>query len=448
MRGRSRVTLQPQTVHRVDEIVAGAQSEGRAPSLVTGIVRDGELEYVSGAGELPVPDANTQYRIGSISKTLTAALLLRLRDDGKLSLEEPLERHLPGTALGRVTLRQLLAHSGGVQREPDGAWWERSVGGDLQTLVATIGPDKAAWPPLRRYHYSNLAYGLLGGVAAKVAGTDWWTAVRESFLEPLGMDRTTYQATQPFARGYLVHPWHGTLREEPRHDSGAMAPAGQLWSTVTDLARWAAFLAAPDPRLLAPATMREMASPAIIADPERWSGGQGLGLQLWRRGERVFAGHTGSMPGYLAILVTHRPSRTGVVAFANAYRLGISGGIGGLGIRLLEAVLDGEPAPPPRPWRPGAAPPNEVEPLCGRWWWMGLEYEARWDSESRELVLRSLGPTPTTPWRFTSVGGDRWRCRSGENDGEYLRVRRSRAGTVAALDIATWVFTRDPWPAM
>ncbi|GAA1792694.1 serine hydrolase domain-containing protein [Luedemannella flava] len=442
------MTLQSQTVHRVDDLVAGAQSEGRVPSLVAGVVRDGVLEHVSGAGGLPTPDADTQYRIGSISKSMTAALLLRLRDDGKLGLEEPLDRHLPGTALGRVTLRQLLAHAGGAQREPDGAWWERSVGGDLQSLVAGTGPEKAAWPPLRRYHYSNLAYGLLGGVAAKVAGTDWWSAVRERLLEPLGMPRTTYQATQPFARGYVVHPWHGTLREEPRHDAGAMAPAGQLWSTVTDLARWAAFLAGPDPEVLAPATVREMASPVVLGDPERWTAGYGLGLQLWRRGERVYAGHSGSMPGYLAILVTHRASRTGVVAFANAYRLSMPGGIGGLGLRLLDAVLDSEPAPPARPWRPGAAPPNDVEPLCGRWWWMGQEYEAHWDSESRELVLRSLGPTPMVPWRFAPLGADRWRCRSGENDGEYLKVHRGRAGTVAALDIATWVFTRDPWPAM
>lgn len=442
------MTLLPDTVSRVDDIVAGAQSEGRAPSLVAGIVRDGTLVHVSGAGTLPAPDADTQYRIGSISKTLTAALLLRLRDDGKLGLEEPLERHLPGTPLGRATLRQLLAHAGGAQREPDGSWWERSVGGDLATLVGGLSPEKAAWPPLRRYHYSNLAYGLLGGVAAKVAGAPWRTAVQERFLDPLGMARTTYQAEHPFARGYVVHPWHGTLREEPRHDAGAMAPAGQLWSTVADLARWAAFLAAPDPAVLTPATVREMCAPVVIADPERWAKGHGLGLQLWRCGERVYVGHTGSMPGYLAILAVHRPTRTGVVAFANTYHLRVAGGMGGLGLRVLDTVLDGEPAPAPRPWRPGAAPPNDVEPLCGRWWWMGMEYEAHWDGDSRELVLRSLGPTPAAPWRFTAVATDRWRCRSGENDGEYMQVRRNRSGTVAALDIATWIFTRDPWPAM
>ncbi|MFC7484125.1 serine hydrolase domain-containing protein [Luedemannella flava] len=348
------MTLQSQTVHRVDDLVAGAQSEGRVPSLVAGVVRDGVLEHVSGAGGLPTPDADTQYRIGSISKSMTAALLLRLRDDGKLGLEEPLDRHLPGTALGRVTLRQLLAHAGGAQREPDGAWWERSVGGDLQSLVAGTGPEKAAWPPLRRYHYSNLAYGLLGGVAAKVAGTDWWSAVRERLLEPLGMParRTRRRSRSP------VGTWctRGTAR-------CARAPPRRR----RDGARRAAVVHRHRPRPLGRVPRRPRPGgarprhgardglPVVLGDPERWTAGYGLGLQLWRRGERVYAGHSGSMPGYLAILVTHRASRTGVVAFANAYRLSMPGGIGGLGLRLLDAVLDSEPAPPARPWRPGAA---------------------------------------------------------------------------------------------
>ena len=96
---------------------------------------------------------------------------------------------------------------------------------------------------------------------------------------------TTYAATEPFARGYVAHPWHGTLREEPRHDSAAMAPAGQLWSTATDLARWAAVLASSTTGLsLELPFVAEMATPVVISDPESWTAGYGLGLQLFRRG--------------------------------------------------------------------------------------------------------------------------------------------------------------------
>jgi CubicO group peptidase (beta-lactamase class C family) len=224
-----------------------------------------------------------------------------------------------------------------------------------------------------------------------------------------------------------------------------MAPAGQLWSTATDLVRWAAFLAGPDPAILDPESVREMCAPVVIGDLDSWTAGHGLGLQLWRHGERVYVGHTGSMPGYLAVLAVHRPSRTGVVAFTNAYTLH-GGGVGAMGRDVLTAVLDREPARP-TPWRPGAMPPADVEPLTGRWWWMGQEFEASWDAGTRELVVSSVSQ-PGAPWRFVPDGQDRWRCRSGMNDGELLRVRRARTGAVSALDIATFVFTRDPWPSL
>ena len=434
--------MQPETIRRIDEIVAGTQASGRVPSVVAAVVRDGALAYFTGAGELPGPDPDTQYRIGSISKTLTAALILQLRDEDRLSLDDLLYRHLPGTPVGNVTIRQLLGHVSGLQREPVGEWWERTAVGPVDALLAELTPDAAALEPNRTYHYSNVAYGLLGAIAERIAGEPWSVQVDKRLLAPLGMTRTTYHPTEPFARGYVVQPWHRTLREEPRHDAGAMAPAGQLWSTAADLVKWAAFLADPHPSILAPATVAQMCVPVAIADPESWTAGHGLGLKLWRRGERVYVGHTGSMPGYLAVLVVHRASGTAVVAYANGYSLA-GATIGGLGLDLLDTVVAAEPVPVPT-WRPGAGPPSDVEPLTGRWWWMGREHEAAWDAGTRELLVYPVGDQHEV-WRFTPEGPDRWRCHSGMNHGEALTVRRSRTGAVTALDIATFVFTRDPW---
>ncbi len=434
----------PETIRRIDEILARAQATGRVPALVAAVVRDGRLAHFTGAGELPPPDPDTQYRIGSISKTFTAALILRLRDEQRLSLDDPLARHLPGTPIGGATIRQLLGHVSGLQREPVGEWWERSAGVPVDRLLAELTTDKLALPAYQTFHYSNLAYGLLGAVAERITGEPWWTQVGKRLLEPLDMGRTTYHATEPFARGYVVHPWHGTLREEPRHDAGAMAPAGQLWSTAADLAKWAAFLADPEPSILAPASVALMCAPAAISDLIHWTAGHGLGLQLWRHGERVCAGHTGSMPGYLAVLAVHRASGTGVVAYANAYTLA-GQTIGGLGLALLDAVLDSEPARIAA-WRPGAAPPPDVEPLTGRWWWMGKEFEASWDGGTRELLVIPVADRSAV-WRFTREATDQWRCHSGMNDGEVLVVRRGRGGAVTALDIATFILTRDPWTA-
>src|SRR5262249_11556572 len=163
----------------------------------------------------------------------------------------------------------------------------------VDEFLAELHADQAVYPPHRTYHYSNLAYGLLGAVAERITGEPWAVQVGKRLLEPLDLIRTTYDPAEPFARGYVVHPWHGTLREEPREAAGAMAPAGQLWSTVADLATWAAFLADPVPEVLSASAVAQMCQPVAIADPEGWTAGHGLGLQLWRRGERVFVGHTG-----------------------------------------------------------------------------------------------------------------------------------------------------------
>lgn len=429
------MVLSLQSVRQVDEIVARAQSAGRAPSVIAAVVRGGVVAHVSAAGETPVPSRDTQYRIGSITKSLTAAVLLGLRDEGRLGLDDELGAHLPDSPLPGVRLRQLLSHSAGLQREPDGDWWERSPGVPLAVTEA-----KRAFDPYGRFHYSNLAYGLLGAVVERLSGTSWWDAVRARLLAPLGMERTTYHPTEPFARGYVVHPWHQSLREEPREDAGPMAAAGQLWSTVDDLARFAIALAGPTSAGPGAAAAAEMMAPVVIADPQSWTTGYGLGLQLWRRGERVFAGHTGSMPGYLAVLAVHRESGTGVVAFANCYVLHGSR-IAGLGLSILEAVLECEPPAPVTPWRPGPPPPADLEDLCGRWWWMGHEIEVRWDEVARELVATA---DDGELWRFTRAAQDRWQGRTGRQAGEDLQVRRDEAGAVVALDLATFIFRRDP----
>jgi len=436
------MTLSPQVAKQIDDILSRAQAEGRAPTVAGAVVRDGVMVHFGAFGSDPatgeVPTRDTQFRIGSITKTMTAVLLMQLRDDGKLSLDDLLYGHLSGTPLGSaITLRHLLGHVSGLQREPDGPWWERSDGATLDEFLAGLTPDKLAHPPHRTYHYSNLAYGLLGAVLQRVTGLEWGELLRERILEPLSMVRTNLTEVEPFARGYVVHPWYGTLREEPRTDTGAMAPAGQLWSTPADMAKWAAFLAGGHEAVLSPATITEMCAPVVISDLETWSAGHGLGIELYRRGERVYAGHGGSMPGYLAHLLSHRPSRTGSVVFAGAYTLA-GKRIGDLNRDILTTVLDAEPAPV-KAWVPptGAAAEHE---LAGTWWWMGRSLEMHFDPVE-SLLVAQLSPVPGK-WVFKNEGTDLWRCTSGSNDGEVMRVRRDASGQPSELDIATLVHTR------
>jgi CubicO group peptidase (beta-lactamase class C family) len=441
-------TLSPAVAVGVDSLVAGAYTQGHTPALTVAVARAGEVAHVSSAG---AGLDGAQSRIGSISKTFTAVLLMGLRDEGRLSLDTPIGDLLPGVDLPGVTPRNLLAHRSGLRREPSAAftnartdpgraWWERAAGGDVTSLLADVDTGALIHRPWRKHHYSNLGYGLLGAVVEKVAGQPWREALRARVLDPLGLTRTTYEPQAPYATGYVV--FDGVVREEPRPDAGAMAPAGQLWSTVTDLARWTGFWAAPGGLgMLDGSTVDEMCVPASMEDVSAWTSGHGLGIQLWRSGDRVYAGHTGSMPGYLAVMMTHRESGTAVVGFANSYTL-VGGTLQGLAQRVLDVVLDEQPtgtvmAPPAI-----SSIPADVADLLGTWWWMGRRHDVGWDGE---LVMSYHGE-PSEPWRFTPDGLDRWRCRTGMNDGEAMVVRRAADGAPIGLDVATFYFTRDPWP--
>ena len=245
------------TARRLQGLLARDQVDGRLPSVVGGVVRDGALVWTGSHGSatgspgvLPGPDV--QYRIGSITKTLVAVVVLQLRDAGLLDLNDRVDAHLPEVAAyGDRTIRSLLAHSSGMHSEPAGEWWERTPGGSYDELAGRLGDVPAAFAAGTTFHYTNIAFGLLGEVVARLTGRPWFDAVRERVLEPLGMRRTSYLPEPPAARGYSVHHFAGTLTEEPSHDAGAMAPAGQVWSTVQDLGRYAAFLAEGNEAVLA-----------------------------------------------------------------------------------------------------------------------------------------------------------------------------------------------------
>src|SRR3954449_1717745 len=194
----------PSTARLLLARTARVQRDGRAPGLVAGVVRDGGLAWSPGRGDVPEPHTDVQYRLGSISKTVTAITVLRLRDEGRLGLDDPLERHLPGTPLGERTVGQLLSHLAGASAEAPGDWWERTPGGSLAELQ--LEADDVVLGAARRFHYSNLGFGLLGELVARLRGAAWDDVVRTEVLAPLGMRRTTPRPVPPAAAGVAVHP--------------------------------------------------------------------------------------------------------------------------------------------------------------------------------------------------------------------------------------------------
>jgi CubicO group peptidase (beta-lactamase class C family) len=279
------------------------------------------------------------------------------------------------------------------------------------------------------YHYSNLGFALLGEAVARLRARPWFDVVRGELLEPLGMTRTSYLPVAPYAQGYSVDHFHETLTEEPHQDTGAMAPAGQLWSTVSDLARWAGFLAAGHRDVLARTTLDEMASPQPPAP------GYGLGLRLLDVDGTAYAGHTGSMPGFLASLFVDRSTGNGEVALAN--------GFAGLPAERLPAILLGDdPQPAAAPWTPSRQVPPALAGLPGLWFWGNNALELRWSGGL--LRLHEPGDVEDAD-EFEVRADDRIVGTSGYHRGETLHVRRRPDGSVHHLECATFVYTRIPY---
>ena len=427
------------------EILAKAQAENRLPSAAGAVVRDGDVLWSDAVGlaDAEADEAATadhQYRIGSITKTFTAVAVMQLRDAGKLDLEDRLDAHLDVPALGDLTLRRMLSHSSGLQRELPGNVWETlQFPKSTEELVATLGEAEMVLAPGERWHYSNLAFILLGEVVAKLGGMPYEDYVETRILGPLSLTRTSFSPESPTAIAYSVEPYTDDVQREPMlvERTGGIAAAGQLWSTVGDLCRWAAFLAAPDPDVLSSDSIDLMTSVQSMADPYRWSLAWGVGLMLARRGDRIYCGHDGGMPGYLANVLVDRESGLGGAALVNGSTVSPA--------EVTLALVDKARAlapPATKPWRPAEAPPDDLASALGRWWSEGMEFVFRW--RDGRLEARVAAAPDWMPWaRFEREEGDRFRGVFGRERGELLELVRDDDGTVTRMYWATYPFARQ-----
>ncbi|GGL99510.1 serine hydrolase [Streptomyces fumigatiscleroticus] len=439
----SQEELLPATRRALLHRIAVAQAEGRAPSLVAAVVRGGRAVWHGARTSVEghAPDENVQYRIGSLTKTFTAVLVLRLRDEGLLDLGDPLEKHLPGTGAGEVTIAELLAHTSGLAAESPAPWWERTPGSLRPELADVLGEQPFPHPPGRRFHYSNPGYTVLGALVEEVRGASWEDVLRREVLDPLGLDRTSVRPEAPHAGGWAVHPWADVMLPEPLEDLGRMAPAGQLWSTTGDLARFAAFLTAGDDRVLGARTVREMRAPAAPAEASDVADGvtYGLGLQIQYRDGRMLVGHSGSLPGFLANLTIGVADDIAAVVLANC----TSGPqLSAVGADLVRIVAEAEPRIP-EPWRPLPEADRPVLELTGQWYWGTHPFVLRLTDDGGV----SLEPLSGNGRRsgFRANGDGTWTGLEGYYAGEVLRAVRRPDGTLDHLDLGSFVFTRQPY---
>jgi CubicO group peptidase (beta-lactamase class C family) len=429
---------------RLEQLVRREQREKRMPSVAAGVLRDGELVWETAVGIADVeadvettPD--TQYRIGSITKTFTAAAIMQLRDAGKLDLEDPLDKHVEGAA-HRPTIRRLLSHASGLQRETQDDSWLTLRFASPDELLETLEQAELVLPSGARFHYSNLAFALLGIVVERVSGMAYQDYIRERLFGPAGLTRVSFEPQSPAAKGYLAQPYADGVWDTVGVETGAWASAGQLWGTAADICRWGAFLADPDEAVLASSSAEEMRTVQVVTDHERWLAGYGLGLALRRDGDRILAGHSGSMPGFIAQLLFSAQEKVVAVALTNESEAALAE----LGLALVRTTIEEWPVAP-ETWRIGEPPPDDVVPLLGIWFMEAARIVFRW--REGKLEARFDGMLDWEPSAvFERETEDRWRTVSGPEHGEALRIVRDSDGSIAQLVWAGYPVTREPGP--
>ncbi len=296
----------------LDQITASGAALG-----VQARVTDGRQRFTarSGKAELdshrPVPE-NGRFRIGSITKTFVSTVLLQLAGEGKVELDAPVVRYLPGLIDGRITVRQALQHTSGLYDytdalplDPDGFEKIRYQHWRPQDLLEISTDKPLEFDPGTRWSYSNTNYVVVGLLVQKLTGGPYAKAVEHRILKPLRLDDTEFPGDDidirgPHAHGYVTVA--GKPNDITRINPSVAWAAGEVISTTRDLDTFGVALASG--RLLRPAQQREIAKTTSVS-PEY---GLGLQVQTLPCGTKVW-GHSGGIPGYSSQLLTTPDTR-------------------------------------------------------------------------------------------------------------------------------------------
>jgi CubicO group peptidase (beta-lactamase class C family) len=341
----------------IDSIFTEFTKRSNVPGTAWGIVIDAQLVHtgVSGvrdAASGAAVEKDTVFRIASMTKSFTAMAILKLRDDGKLSLEDPAEKYVPElkglrypTADSRrITIRDLLSHAEGFPE--DNAWGDRHLADSQDAFARMIkGGIPFSNTPGVAYEYSNYGFAILGRIVTQASGQPYNDYIARTILRPLGMSSTTLEPSAvPPAKLALGHKWQdGKWAPEPLLADGAFGAMGGMLTTVPDLARYVAMLLdAWPPRdgsesgPVRRASLREMQqvarpAPATVTRDATGAvslntGGYGFGLRISQTcafGHVV--AHSGGLPGFGSQMRWLPEYGVGIIAFGNLTYTGWNG---------------------------------------------------------------------------------------------------------------------------
>ena len=317
-------TADPQLAGRIDSIASSVLKSTGVPSASVAVVRHGEIVYAQAYGSAKLDPAvaatpDMRYGIGSISKQLTAATILLLQQDGKLSLDDHVSRFVPGLTRGdEVTIRELLSHTSGYQD----FWPQDYVPPLMQKPISPQGIlDRWAKQPLdfdpgTKWQYSNTNFVIAALIVEKASGMPFFQFLQSRILDPLGMksaidfDAKGPSSVQPI--GYMRYAL-GPLRPATSTGPGWMHGAGELAMTASDLARWD--IAMITQSLLAPQSYKAMETTVLLSNGV--SSGYGLGVDVgMMSGHRLIA-HNGEVAGFTAENLVFPDDSVAVVVLTN-----------------------------------------------------------------------------------------------------------------------------------
>jgi D-alanyl-D-alanine carboxypeptidase len=335
-----------QLARTVDSVAPEVLQSTGVPSATIAVVRHGRVAYANayGCAQLnpcvpATPDK--RYAIGSISKQFTAVAVLLLQQDGKLSLDDPVSKFIPGLTRGKdVTVRMLLSHTSGYQD-----FWPQDYVMPMMlkpTSVQAIANRWAKQPldfePGTRWQYSNTNYTLAGMVVEKAAAMPFFQFVKRRILDPVGLTSASDFDVNPRAAtvtGYLRYGL-GPLRPAPDAGAGWMWAAGELAMTASDLAKWD--IALINHQLLSPASYRDLFGEVRLRNGA--GTGYALGLDVAQQGQHFMIEHSGEVSGFTAENIVYPEDSAAIVVLTNQDAAPASGAIANQIAQILFATSD------------------------------------------------------------------------------------------------------------
>lgn len=339
-------------VGRLEQVVEAELARGFLTGLSIALVDDQKIVFSGGFGlddknSRKPATAKTVYRAGSISKLFTALSVMRLVEEGKLDLDEPVTTYLPDFSIvvpfedcPPITLRQLMCHRSGLIREaPAGGYLDDSEP-TIDATVASVAPCVLTHRPNTTTKYSNLGVTVVGQAVARVSGMPFERFQRENVLGPMGLNSSGFALDgamrERLSTSYMrvADGRGGFLEIETPHFELGTIPAGNLYTRAEDLARFLSILfaggMAGDERIINAETLEEMCTPQLIDDKE----GFGLGFHVGQYREHRTIGHSGAVYGFSSSLVGLTEHKLGVIVLANQDI------VGGTVRRVCNAAMD------------------------------------------------------------------------------------------------------------